>query len=303
MRNPDFPLPQGFAWQYHFILWIQSFHNSVLDHVAVALSYLGTEPFYMFLLPIVFLTVNRKFGMRLAYVFFTSMFLNSWFKSELQIVRPVGIPGVKSAYLSSATGLSMPSGHAQGTMTFFAAISQWIDSKWLLRAASVLVLLIGLSRIYLGLHWPLDVLVGWGIGLVVGHVGWTIGQWWSYRQIPFRFSIVFAVLFPAMLFYVTNDPLAQQYATLLFAMGTGTAIEQQFVHSRIDKPWWKRICAGVIGVAGLIAIQWALQGSMSDLPWRLLRDLLFGWWTTLAAPWLFLKLDVYKPKDAKTRVD
>lgn len=303
MPTPDFPLPNGFGWQYHFILWIQSFHKPYFDHIAVALSYLGTESFYMFLLPIVFLTVNRKFGMRLAYVFLTSMFLNSWLKSELRIARPIGIPGVKSTYLSSATGLSMPSGHAQGPMTFFAALSRWAENKWLLRLTSVLVLLIGLTRIYLGLHWPLDVLIGWGLGLLVGRVGWTIGQWWSYRRIPFHFSIVFAVLFPAILFYFTHDGMAQEYAALLFALGTGNAIEQQFVHSKMDHPWWKRICAGIIGIAGLLAIQWALKGQMSELPWRLLKDLLFGWWATLAAPWLFLKLDVYRPKDASTSVD
>jgi membrane-associated phospholipid phosphatase len=293
MGTPDFPLPKRLGWQYHFILWIQSHHSPILDKLAIGFSYLGTESFYLFLLPVVFLACSRKNGLRLAYVYLTSMFFNAWLKSVFQIVRPMGIPGVKSGYISSATGLSMPSGHAQGTMTFFVGLSRWLRRRWIFAAGLLLVFGIGLSRIYLGLHWPLDVLFGWVLGLVIGSFGWNVGRWWSYRGIPFHFALVFAVLFPAVLFYFNHDASGAEYATLLFSVGTGAVIERHTVHSDIDPLWWKRVCAGVIGIGGTIAIQWMLQSHLLDLPWRLLRDLLIGWWTTLLAPWLFRKIDIY----------
>lgn len=297
MRIPDFPLPRGFQWQYHFILWVQSFHNPFLNHAAVVLSYLGTESFYILLLPIVFLTVSRKHGLRLAYVFLTSMFINAWLKSVFLIARPIGVPGIRSYYMSSATGMSMPSGHAQGTMTFFTVVSHWCRQRWILWIGMLLVLLIGVSRLYLGLHWPFDVMVGWAIGLVVGRIGWTIGRWWTYRNVPFRFSLVFAVLFPALLCSFTHDSTAIEYAALLFSMGTGAVLEKQFIRSAIDNVWWKRVCAGVMGIAGIFAIQWLLKGQMSDPLWRVVSDLFIGWWTTVIAPWIFLKLDVYRMED------
>lgn len=205
MSIPSFPLPNGFGWQYHFILWIQSFHTPLLDKLATWLSWLGTESAYLIVLPILFLAVNRTLGMRLAYVFVTSMFVNAWLKDALQIARPIGVPGIRSGYISSATGLSMPSGHAQGTMTFFAGISKWTKRRFVMWLGIVLVAGIGLSRIYLGLHWPLDVLVGWGVGLVIGVAGWQIGRWWSYRQVPFAYAVAFAVLFPGLLLTVDHQ--------------------------------------------------------------------------------------------------
>ncbi|GMA63337.1 phosphatase PAP2 family protein [Alicyclobacillus fastidiosus] len=294
MATPKFSLPAGFGWQYHTILWLQSFHTPILDKVATVMSYLGTESFYLIILPMIMLVFSRQFGLRLTYLFLTSMFFNAWLKSVIQIARPLGVPGVRSGYISSATGLSMPSGHAQGTMTLYVALNRTLSNRFLRYALLLVVLGIGISRIYLGLHWPMDVCVGWMLGLVIGYAGWQIGRWWSYRGIPWHFAILFAVLFPAVLFYFNRDPIGAEYATYLFAVGTGAVLERRFVHSRIDGVWWKRICAGVLGLGGMVAIQWLLQGASADLPWRLLRDLLLGWWVTVGAPWAFLKLNVYQ---------
>ncbi|EPZ44195.1 phosphatase PAP2 family protein [Alicyclobacillus acidoterrestris] len=295
MATHTFPLPAGFGWQYHFILWIQSFHTPILDKVATVLSYLGTESFYLIILPIVFLAFSRQFGLRLTYVFLTSMFFNAWLKSVIQIARPIGVPGVRSLYLSTATGLSTPSGHAQGTITLWASLVRYLPTRVLRYALLTLVLLIGILRVYLGLHWPMDVVLGWLLGLIIGYAGWQIGRWWSYRGIPWHFALAFAILFPAVLFYFNHDPRGAEYAAYLFAIGTGSVIERRFIHSAIEAVWWKRICAGVIGVGGMVAIQWGLQSTESVLPWLLLRDLLIGWWVTVGAPWIFLKLNVYQP--------
>ncbi|MFB5190855.1 phosphatase PAP2 family protein [Alicyclobacillus fastidiosus] len=294
MATPKFSLPAGFGWQYHAILWLQSFHTPILDKVAMVMSYLGTESFYLIILPMIMLVFSRQFGLRMTYVFLTSMFFNAWLKSVIQIARPIGVPGIRSGYVSSATGLSMPSGHAQGAMTLYAAVVRPFSNRVLRYLLLLVVLCIGISRIYLGLHWPMDVFVGWLLGLVIGSSGWQIGRWWSYREIPWHFALLFAVLFPAVLFYFNHDPLGAEYATYLFAVGTGAVLERRFVHSRIDGVWWKRICAGVLGLGGIVAIQWLLQGAAADLPGRLLRDLLDGWWVTVGAPWAFLKLNVYQ---------
>ncbi|WAH36665.1 phosphatase PAP2 family protein [Alicyclobacillus dauci] len=302
MATPDFPLPKSLSWQYHFILWIQSFHVTWVDNVATVLSYLGTDSFYMFVLPVVFLAVSRKNGLRLAYVFLTSMFFNAWLKSALHIARPIGVPGIRSGYISSATGLSMPSGHAQGTMTLFVALSRWFSRKWIMWVGVVLVFGIGFSRVHLGLHWPMDILVGWGLGLFLGSAGWIIGRWWSYRGIPFQLALFFSIIFPAVLLYFNHDPLGSEYATFMFAIGTGSTLERKYVHCDLDGRWWKRICAAVIGLGGMVAIQWILQNHLLDLPWRLVRDLLIGWWTTILAPWLFLKIDLYKSEETSSFV-
>ncbi|EJY54868.1 phosphoesterase PA-phosphatase related protein [Alicyclobacillus hesperidum URH17-3-68] len=299
MPTPTFPLPEGFGWQYHLIRWIQSFHTPWLDKLAVGLSFLGTESVYLLILPILFLAVNRTLGMRLAYVFLTSMYTNAWLKSVFHVARPLGVPGIRSGYISSATGLSMPSGHAQGTMTFFAGIAKWFRRRYIMWIGIILVAAIGISRIYLGLHWPLDVVVGWGIGLLIGICGWQLGRWWTYRQVPFPIALAFSVVFPALLLAVDHHGAAGVYAAFLMAIGAGAAIERQFLHTDIQPAFWKRICVAIIALAGIVAIQWAVQARLEQPLWQYVRVVLVAAWTTLGAPWLFWKLDLYRQEDAR----
>ncbi|SIT05676.1 phosphatase PAP2 family protein [Alicyclobacillus vulcanalis] len=293
MSKASFPLPQGFAWQYDLIVWLQSYHSAVLDRVAASFSLLGNESFYFAVLPVAILAVDRALGMRLAYVFFTSMYLNAWLKSYYHIVRPIGVPGIQSGYISSATGLSMPSGHAQGTMTFFVAIAQWLRRRAWLWVAVLLSIAVGVSRVYLGLHWPMDVAVGWLAGLVVGIVGWQVGRWWTYRGIPFGVAVVLAVLFPAILLVAARDATSSVYAAFLLVGGVGAAVEKRFLATQIDPVLWKRVACGVIALGGVVAVQCAVQAHLDEPLWQYARAIAVACWTTLVAPWLFSLVGLY----------
>jgi undecaprenyl-diphosphatase len=65
-------------------------------------------------------------------------------------------------------GGSFPSGHSKNGFTAAAILgSKWRKLKWPLY---ILAFLIGLSRVYVGLHWPFDVIVGSIVGWVIGKV-------------------------------------------------------------------------------------------------------------------------------------
>jgi len=302
MSELKFALPHGIAWQYHFLVWLQTFHTTTLDHVAKILTWTGMEGFYLVLLPVLFWSVNRKFGLRVTYVFVASMFVNAWLKDALQIQRPIGIPGIRSLMLWSGTGYAMPSGHAQGSMTFWLMIGLWFKKVWLWIALISLVFAIGLSRLYVGLHWPLDVLVGWGIGLIVAPLGWALGEWWSYRQLAFQVRLMFAVALPMVLLLMQQDGTSALYAALLLGIGTGAVLEEKWLGVDIDKVWWKRLCTAVIGIAGLIAVQWLVKG-LSVWPigselLAIIRGALMGLWGTLGAPYVFRQSGLYRRKES-----
>ncbi|WP_206831775.1 phosphatase PAP2 family protein [Alicyclobacillus fructus] len=293
MSRASFPLPQGFAWQYDLIVWLQSYHSAVLDRVAAAFSFLGTESFYFAALPVLILAVDRVLGMRLAYVFFTSMYLNAWLKSYYHIARPIGVPGIQSGDVRSATGLSMPSGHAQGTMTFFTALALWLRRRVWLLVAVLLSVAVGVSRVYLGLHWPMDVVIGWVLGLFIGFFGWQMGRWWTYRGIPFGVAMTLSVLFPAILLIFARDVTSSVYAVFLLVGGAGAALEKRFLRTAIDPALWKRAAAGVIALGGVVAVQLAVQAHLDEPLWQYARAAAVAVWTTVLAPWLFHLLGLY----------
>ena len=73
---------------------------------------------------------------------------------------PTGwIPAVRAYAEESSFGL--PSGHAQNAVVVWGMLALWIRKTWAWIAGVIIILLIGLSRIYLGVHFPTDVLGGW----------------------------------------------------------------------------------------------------------------------------------------------
>ncbi|WP_096085953.1 glycosyltransferase family 39 protein [Agaribacterium haliotis] len=87
---------------------------------------------------------------------------------------------------------SFPSGHTTTAFLTASVLILWTDKRWLKFGLAVLAVLAGMSRIWLGVHWPIDVLVGAGIGTLVGVWAWhtTIKR----QQKISAFAILFALL-------------------------------------------------------------------------------------------------------------
>jgi undecaprenyl-diphosphatase len=93
--------------------------------------------------------------------------LNTTIKLSLHRARPEVVP-----HLTMVDNASFPSGHAMISaailLTIGAMISETLTSTgariYVMSFAGLLVFLIGLSRLYLGVHWPTDVLAGWCLG-------------------------------------------------------------------------------------------------------------------------------------------
>lgn len=84
-------------------------------------------------------------------------------------------------HLVDAHGYSFPSGHATSSAVVYLTLAALagqvtpdaLARRYLLVVAVLLVGAIGCSRVYLGVHWPSDVLAGWSFGTL-----WALG-WWS----------------------------------------------------------------------------------------------------------------------------
>ena len=149
---------------------LESIRTPWLDTVMAAITHLGEETVFMVAALVVFWCVSKRQGYYLLAVGFAGTVLNQFLKLLCRIPRPWVLDSdftiVESAR-AQATGYSFPSGHTQNAVGTFGGIARFTRRKWVRAAAVVVAVLVPLSRMYLGVHTPLDVGVAAVIAVVL----------------------------------------------------------------------------------------------------------------------------------------
>lgn len=106
---------------------------------------------------------------------------------KLGIDRPR--PEVVS-HLMAESSSSFPSGHAMMSAVTYLTLGSLLARVapqrrlkiFFMAVAVFLTVIVGVSRVYLGVHWPSDVLAGWLAGFVWAIACWLIARWWLRRR-------------------------------------------------------------------------------------------------------------------------
>lgn len=167
--------------------WVQSWGTPWLDTLMESVTFLGTHlPFTIAVTvsvaTLIFLRKPQE-GILLGLTVFISFLINTWLK--LAVDRPRPSPSLVQV-TSDLDSNSFPSAHAMQSVVFLGLlvflVALYVRPQWLRRLIQALfvtfILLTGLSRIYLGAHWPSDVAGGYifGLALIVAAV-WTYRVW------------------------------------------------------------------------------------------------------------------------------
>lgn len=152
--------------------WLQSLRTPAADGFMTFVTHLGDSGMIWILLTAVLLLISakRKSGMRLAAALLLDLLLcNLILKNAFGRLRPFEVnPGIL-LLIPAPQDFSFPSGH---TAASFAAVSAlfFAGEKWLWKGALVLAVLIAVSRMYLYVHFPTDILGGMAVGLFCGYL-------------------------------------------------------------------------------------------------------------------------------------
>lgn len=123
----------------------------------------GNPQAYMILVAIIYWTLDRKLGLRMAAFLSVSASLTGILKQAIHAPRPFWVDQ-RIAAIRPSGGFGMPSGHAMSSTVWLLAAAT-LKKGWFWILIVVLVFGVGLSRVYLGVHFPGQVLAGWGTGL------------------------------------------------------------------------------------------------------------------------------------------
>ncbi len=153
--------------------FIQTIHNPVLDRIMMAITKLGDAGIVWIILTVILLLVpkTRKTGWYLLFALVVDMVLCNWIMKPLVArVRPYDVNTAVQLLISPLKDYSFPSGHTAASFASVTALYM-AGQKKLWKIALVLAILIAVSRLYLYVHYPTDVLGGIVIGILSGMIG------------------------------------------------------------------------------------------------------------------------------------
>jgi len=185
------------------LYWFESIRNPIMDGFLSLVTHLGEETFFMVGALFVFWCVDKRKGYYLLSVGFTGVLINQWLKIACRVPRPwVKDPNftiVESARME-ASGYSFPSGHTQTAVGFFGGIARFTGRLWLRIVCIVILLLVSISRMYLGVHTPADVGVSFVVAAILVFVLYPLME--STLWFPNRMYLILGVLLAFSLAFV-----------------------------------------------------------------------------------------------------
>jgi membrane-associated phospholipid phosphatase len=162
---------EAFGFDRSCLLWIHQFANPQIDHLMLFITSLGNPEIVItvFISTIAWLGMKRRYtdGIRFTVVCAGGILINQVMKLFFAKPRPE-----LWKHLISEYSFSFPSGHAVGSMVVYGFIAYILARelpsyrKYIYAIASTLILAIGFSRLYLGVHYPTDIIAGYGVGIL-----------------------------------------------------------------------------------------------------------------------------------------
>lgn len=263
---------------------LESIRTPFFDKLMELVTNLGGEAVFIVAAIIVFWCLNKSCGYYMITVGFAGTIINQFLKLWFRIPRPwVKDPNftiVESAR-AEATGYSFPSGHTQNAFAVFGAPARFFKNTALRIIFILLIALTAFSRMYVGVHTPLDV----GVSIIVGTIlVFVIYPFFrdmdkSPKKVYIIFSI-FIVLAAAFVAFVElydfpADIDAENYASglknaymiLFCAIGLMLTffIDTKYVHFPTQAVWWAQIIKVVVGLAILLALKSVLKAPLLAL--------------------------------------
>lgn len=261
-----------------FLRLLEGLRTPFFNTVFQFFTYSGEETIFMIVAMTFFWCINKKTGYFLLYVCFLGNVINTFLKLIFIVPRPWVLDSnftiVESAR-SGAGGYSFPSGHTQNAAGLFLGVARARKELWIRIVCVALTLLVGFSRMYLGVHTPADVLVSLGVAALLVLVAYPLfTRAWSSpkRFLPLVFGMLAVGV--ALILYVELVPMpanaivqfsldCNESAYKMVGAAFGLALvlwaERKYIRFSEKAVWWAQILKVALGLGLVIAVRMLLK--------------------------------------------
>lgn len=302
------PVPESILlWGLEVVRGVQKALGPGMLGVMELVTFFGSEGFVLAMLPLIYWCVNREAGARIGIAVLFSAFLNLWTKELFHQPRPYDLD--PSLGLARETSFGLPSGHSQTSLVFWGAMLSILPKFPGLLAFVLVPLLVALSRLFLGVHFPTDILGGWALGALVLGIYFGLGakiegmlHRWNLRA---RLILISALTL-GMNFLMPKDT---RMAGAFFGSAVGFALVSRFLRFSAKGPLAKKLLRYLLGLASLLVVYILPKALIKDPTLsqqalvRFSRYGIVGLWAAFGAPWCFFKLGLVELEPPRRLAD
>lgn len=286
-----------------FLWFLHSIRNPVLTALFSFFTLFGEEIVLVAVLCILYWCVDKELAFGVCISFFVSTLLVQGLKIAIRIDRPwvldPSFAPIQHA-IKTATGYSFPSGHTQSAAAIFGYLGVAAGKRWQRIACWAVVLLVGLSRMYLGVHTPLDVIGALAITLlvvIITHAYLRSGR--SDMALSITVGLISVAVMAYAFFLHGRQVIDAHYlADCCKAAGGCIGCAIGFIWARRKIPFspragvlWQQVVKLLLGIAGLMVFKSGVKAVFGDsLPIDAIRYFLIGVWALALYPLLFSKV-------------
>lgn len=270
------------AWNLDILRAIAALRTPRLDSIMQGITELGGETVFMVLLLVVFWCVDKNKGYYLMLLCFAGTAVNQVLKIAFCIPRPwlldPSFEIVESAR-AGAAGFSFPSGHTQNAVAAYGGLARVTEKWWLRIVCLALTLLIPFSRMYLGVHTPLDVgvsfLLAWGLVFAFAPLleeierrGGVLERAWLAMLVPAAAFLLCALRIRALAHGdLTNFDHAVKTAWTMLGLVLGALVsalaDRHYTRFETGAVWWAQVLKVMLGLALTLAVRVALKAPLT----------------------------------------
>ena len=281
--------------QESIMLFFQNIGNPFLDSVANLASAVGEQTFVIAVMLYILWNVDKNKGFSICSSLLFSVAVMGTLKAIVRAPRPFQVlESIEGKRLATATGYSFPSGHTTTAASFYSALAFAFKKRKLSIFCAIMILLVGLSRLYLGVHWPIDVFGGLVLGISISLLAYEkFSLLYEDKKKLYSFSLFVGILtfvVSAVMATLLNlnrvDPVAftDLMKTLALAGGgyLGFALEMKKIKYRIEGTLAKKLLRFFLGMVGVLIIM-SLKALIPETMYYLgsfCRYAFLGFWAT-----------------------